>query len=258
MKSFIRRGRNTNAGFCTIVNDVIKHCRLHYERFNNLDISIDIEELSTIFNIEKKYDDSEYTIDIDREYSKIFEDESWRNNLNDYKIISAHEIIDIDVLVEKNTIYENIFKFKYDDIYENNFDKTLGIHIRGTDKYTEVKPIETNEIFKKVDEMFDNYYIDSIYLATDDYKYLDMFNKKYNGLVKFNTNNIISKDNRPIHFIEDRTEINKQVMIDINTLTKCPYFLYNYSNVSYLALTIGINKFKAIHCINNDKKVILK
>ena len=97
-----------------------------------------------------------------------------------------------------------------------------------------------------------------LYLATDDYKYLDMFNKKYNGLVKFNTNNIISKDNRPIHFIEDRTEINKQVMIDINTLTKCPYFLYNYSNVSYLALTIGINKFKAIHCINNDKKIILK
>jgi len=247
--------KNIKSGFCTIVNDVIKHCRLHYERFNNLDIFIEIEELSKIFNIEKKYNDSEYTIDIDREYSKIFEDESWRDNLNDYKIISTHEIIDIDVLSEKNTIYESIFN---NTDVDNNFDKTLGIHIRGTDKYTEVKPIEISEIFKKVDEMFNTYDIDSIYLATDDYKYFDLFNNKYNGLVKFNNNNIVSKDDRPIHFIEDRTEINKQVMMDINTLVKCPYFLYNYSNVSYLALTIGINKFKAIHCVNNDIKTILK
>ena len=42
------------------------------------------------------------------------------------------------------------------------------------------------------------------------------------------------------------------MVLDAYLLSETKYFLYCFSNVSYLALTMGINNFKKIDCINEN------
>jgi hypothetical protein len=149
------------------------------------------------------------------------------------------------------------FKLKDNEYYEvekNKYinDKTLSIHIRGTDKSSEINPPSINSIFSKVEEMIDNNEIDNIFLATDDIFYINNMISRFGSIVKYRKNKKISFDGRPLHFIDDRTELNKELMIDVYLLSESKYFLYCFSNVSYLALTMGINNFKKIKCINEN------
>jgi hypothetical protein len=249
MKSFYRAigpGMNKNwAGFGSIFNNTVNVCKYHYEKFNNFDVLIEHDEINCIFETPVISDKSEYTYDLEKSY-----DESMYPNPS-----NAHVLCNVEQVKEKNKIFNMFFKLKDLEYYELERskyinDKTLAVHIRGTDKCSEIVPPNLDHIFLKVQEMIDENEIDNIFLATDDMYYVNSMKLKFGDIVKYRETNTISLDSCPIHLIEDRTKINKEVMIDIYLLSESKYFLYCFSNVSYLALTMGINNFKQINCLN--------
>jgi hypothetical protein len=248
MKSFYKaNGMDKKVcGFGAIFNNTINVCKYHYEKFNNNDIFIDNDEINELFET-KDVNKSEYSYDLEKSY----DDSMYPNPSN------AHVLCDIESVKEKNRILNMFFKLKdieYYEVEKNKYinDKTLSIHIRGTDKSSEINPPNINSIFSKVQEMIDNNEIDNIFLATDDIFYINNMISRFGSIVKYRKNKKISFDGRPLHFIDDRTELNKELMIDVYLLSESKYFLYCFSNVSYLALTMGINNFKKIKCINEN------
>jgi hypothetical protein len=249
MKSFYRAsGMNKNrAGFGAIFNNTVNVCKYHYEKFNNNNIFIDNNEINEIFYTKEINNKDEYLYDLEKSY-----DNSMYPNPS-----NAHVICDIEKVKEKNKIFNIFFKLKDIEYYEfekNKYinDKTLSIHIRGTDKSSEVTPPNIEYIFSNIQEMIDNNEIDNIFLATDDMFYIDKITSRFGNIVKYYKDKTISLDGRPLHFIDDRTKLNKELMTDVYLLSESKYFLYCFSNVSYLALTMGINNFKKIKCINEN------
>ena len=249
MKSFYRAsGMNKNrAGFGAIFNNTVNVCKYHYEKFNNNNIFIDNNEINEIFYTKEINNKDEYLYDLEKSY-----DNSMYPNPS-----NAHVICDIEKVKEKNKIFNIFFKLKDIEYYEfekNKYinDKTLSIHIRGTDKSSEVTPPNIEYIFSNIQEMIDNNEIDNIFLATDDMFYIDKITSRFGNIVKYYKDKTISLDGRPLHFIDDRIKLNKELMTDVYLLSESKYFLYCFSNVSYLALTMGINNFKKIKCINEN------
>lgn len=233
------------AGICAIINEAVNICQYHVNKFGNYDVLIDSAELSNIFDFKIKYHKSLYTWDIRSDYVNS----GIRNPSN------AHTVFKSKLVQEKRAILNSLFFLKNNDkmiLDTDKFvnDRTLGIHLRGTDKIGEVKPVDISKLFTKIDFMITEKKIDNIFLATDDQWYLNLLLDKYSELLLFDYNKIFSKNGKPIHFKRNRKNINQEVIRDCLTLSKCPYFIYSFSNVSYLALTMGVGDFKEVYCAN--------
>ncbi len=242
------RGMTKNhAGFCVIFNNCINVCKLHQEKFNNSDVLVDVPEINNLFNL-RNIKDLPYTYDIESVFVDLVVKGLYDNSSN------AHVICDSDKLIAKNKIYNEFFELKNIEDYEKEAlkfidDKTLAIQLRGTDKHNEVTPPSVEQIESHIKQMLSNNTINSIFLSTDDIVYQNLLIEKFGDIVKYRDKDI-SMNGNPLHFIDDRTELNKDLMMDIYLLSKSKYFLYSFSNVSYLALTIGINNFEKIKCLN--------
>jgi hypothetical protein len=249
MKSFYKALAcpKSRAGFSVIFNSAINICKCHYEHFKNDDVLILNDEIDELFETKKIFNPSEFNFDIEAFYNES----EYQNPSN------AHVVCENDLVKEKNKIFNMFFKLKNIEEYiieKNNFidDNTLTIHLRGTDKPSEMYPPTLESICQKIDRMINLFpNINSIFLATDDIYYQNFLISRYGNMVKYRTQKKISLDGRPLHFIEDRSSINKELMIDVYLLSQSKYFLYCFSNVSYLVLTMGIDNFVEINCLNN-------
>ena len=263
MNYYFKPNRNNYAGFCATLNNSINVCLQYHKMFDNYELVLDVPELNQIFDFKnqnlknlnaflykQKFHELPKEVDI---ISFINFEPTWRNSNFDNSS-NAHTVCDIEKVRQKNKIFNNFFTYKNLEIFEEESkkfinDKTLGIQIRGTDKTSEVNAPDVNNILNKIKSMLEKHDIDNIYLATDDQYYKDLVLNEFGGIVK--TRDVtISLDRRPIHFIDDRTNINLEVMTDVYLLSKCNYFLYCFSNVSYSALVLGVNDFKDIDCVN--------
>jgi hypothetical protein len=234
------------AGFGAILNNCINVCSYHFDKFGNYKIRIDVDEINEIFNTPDIT--SEGYFDIETDFNNFVLSGLYDNSSN------AHVICDYKKVLRKNLVFEKLFSLKHFHDYESNrliSSKTLGVHLRGTDKHNEVPPAEPNQIIKHIKRMFNIHDIDNIFISTDDIFFRDFLISEFGEMIRFNNHTIGSK-NKPVHFIKNRSIINKEMIKDVYFLSQCPYFLYCFSNVSYLALTMGIKKFKTIKCLNED------
>ena len=128
--------------------------------------------------------------------------------------------------------------------------KTLGVQIRGTDKKVEVPEPDIDNIIKKIDEYFEVTDVQNIFLATDDVKYLNPIRERYGNLVLYDESIHISTDSNPLHNLPNRDIINEEVLSSVFILSRCSHFLYSFSNVSLLALIMGVNNYQTIANLN--------
>jgi hypothetical protein len=245
-------------GFCSMINMIIDICVEHYLANNNYDVLIKDNQVLSLFN-------TIYTIPKSmRDYIKIDKVEWAINKIlnntacNEVVKFNAHTIANIENLQLKNKIFNNILQIKSENItmFENirtqlNINNnTLGVHIRGTDKVVELPAIDINNVFDKIDYMLTLYDISNIFISTDDMKYLNPLICRYGSRICYN-NVIRSNNSEPIHFdYTARNQLNSEVLSDTYILSKCKYFIYCFSNVSLLALTMGVNNFEKIMCIS--------
>lgn len=239
-------------GFCSIVNQIIDISLEHYFKYKNYNCYIEDEQTSMFYdNIFKLNKAQNYY-----EGGVNFLNDLFSNKLTFYQTCNAHVVCNPADLRLRNKIFNNILELKPNEyqILKNKIkqfnvtDETLALQIRGTDKSKEIENINFDTILKKINQYFDVFKIKNIFLSTDDIKYVNFLRKEYGDMIVFDDTNEISLDGNPIHFKSDREKINREVLLSVYILSMCPHILYSFSNVSYLAMTIGINKFKS--CMN--------
>jgi hypothetical protein len=153
MKSFFKNTHPSmqlnSSGFGAVINNAINICRYHYYKFGNLDIYIDAPEINNIFDTPVVKNIFEYNYDIEKDFNSA----NFENSSN------AHILCDKEKIIIKNKIYNDIFKLKDIELYraeKEKFitDKTLSVHVRGTDKKIEIKPPEPNDIINHITKIY--------------------------------------------------------------------------------------------------------
>jgi hypothetical protein len=240
-------------GFCSIVCEIISIALEHYAEYNNFNVIIDEPQTLQFFDFIHNYYDKEY-YDAGPWYLEKF----FSNNRK-YGKYNPHELANLSDLKMRNKILNSILKIKkeyieqFEEVYSqlgiNN--KTLGIQIRGTDKKNELPEINVYTVIKIIDEYLNSGQVNNIFLCTDDKKYLDVLLDKYGEIIIYDKTLTISNNSQSLHHhTSNRTKINQEVLSSVYLLSKCNYFLYSFSNVSFLALIMGIYNFKKIDNLN--------
>ncbi len=153
-----------------------------------------------------------------------------------------------------------------DTFYEKNMKgkKTIGIHLRGTDKAggkrgQEIKNAEIKERKEKdlarnqklsllllgAAERIANTFDEEVqfFIASDDESLLDLAKKKLRGALIY-CNAHRSQDGAPVHTTKGGSErdaalLGKEVLVDALLLSKCDFFIYSYSSVAIAVLTFN-------------------
>lgn len=236
-------------GFCSIINQIVDIAYQHNYDYKNFDLHVEDEQVEYFFDVKKN-------VNCNIDSSKIWLDKFFSDNL--CYSSNAHTEIDLEFMKKRNVVYDNIFFLKQQfikeiEILKNSFikEKTLGIQIRGTDKKRELPEVDIEKVYKKIDHFIEKKGTESVFLATDEEKYISLLTKKYGGAISYRQDNIFSKDGNPIHYCtgEERMNINKQVLIDVYLLANCNNLIYTRSNVGFLSLTIGINNIESADLI---------
>ena len=228
-------------GFTCKVNGILGTI-IELLRKHNKSIKFDIPDLECVFEFQA---------------NPVIDDLIVHEDLN-YNFPLSNNFFCLDKCRFKTSIFDRFIKLKNIDKYEimrSEYitDNTLAVHLRGTDKNTEVVPPTDKHIIAKIHKFVTAHpEIDRIFLATDDYHYRSLVECEFKNLVVFNRKNIISTNSEPIHlglrFPTDR--LYDEVLSDCFILSKCKYMLYSLSNVSHLALTMGAKTFKEIKCFH--------
>lgn len=238
-------------GFCSIVCAIIDIALEHYSVYGNLNCNI--FESQTLKLFDNVYEDGDDEYDAGSWWlNRFFQNELHHSDYN------AHTIANLENLKLKSKVFNSILKIKEDKrkIFEKKFidlgisDKTLGVQIRGTDKKVEVPEPNIDNIIRKIDEYFEVTDTQNIFLATDDVKYLNPIKERYGSLVLYDDSIHISIDSNPLHNLPNRDIINEEVLSSVFILSRCNHFLYSFSNVSLLALIMGVNNYQTIANLN--------
>lgn len=235
-------------GFCSIVCGIIDMALEHYIVNNNLNIQISEHQTLNLFDdispkTSQNYDVGPWWLE------RYFSNQIYQGQYN------AHTPANIKNLKLKNKIYNNILKIKNEHLKKFESKKlelgldqdTLAIQIRGTDKKEELPEIKIQTIFSLIDETKKK----KIFVSTDDKYYLDCLLCKYDDRIIYDKSHQISRGPNSIHHnCSDRSQINEEVLSSVYLLSKCSHFLYSFSNVSLLALIMGVNNFQFIDYLN--------
>ena len=235
--------KNT-AGICAILNNIINLCMFHVTKYGNNDIFIYNEELFELFDFPFNNENKSNYFDIEKDFL--------RSNVT---TVSAHQVFNPIKNAERLKIFKTFFRFKnltYLESLRNNFlaTKVVGLHLRGTDKENEITPPNLSKIFCEIETILNNNLCQKIFLSTDDNKLLGLVSAEFPENLIFFEDSIMSKNSKPIHFGEFRSQSNLQVIRDCFMLSYCPYFFYSFSNVSQFALMLGLDNHQEVFCNN--------
>jgi len=240
-----RRGRRI-AGIGAIINSAISASEFQQMTMGFTELRIQNREILYLFENPLSRNPRSYKKNI----GKLLKNNGYVDQNN------AHIECEGSILQRKRLAFESIFKMRnleHFDSLANRFagTKTLGIQVRGTDKHNEIAPVRLERLFEVVHEFIEKYEIENIFLATDDEYYYEELRQKFGNKVTRNLEHSISMNGKPLHLNLRRRQINREMLEDVYVLSKCPYFLYSFSNVSHLALIMGAGDFTRIKCLNN-------
>lgn len=153
---------------------------------------------------------------------------------NQEKRNSAYRLI--KKYIKPNKIVQN----KIDDYYKKNMSgkKTIGIHIRGTDKHTEEKPVDP---YRMVEEALKHADADTqFFVASDEKKLISEITTLLKDYRVISYDCYRSEDpNQPLHLPvrrPSRAQLGEDVVIEMILLSKCNMLIHTLSNVSAIPL----------------------
>lgn len=117
--------------------------------------------------------------------------------------------------------------------------KILGVHIRKTDHYQEVKPVGDERYFQLIKKHITGF--DKLFVATDDQKILARLQQIYKGRVIAHPFYRSSGDKALHEDPENRRgyELGRQALLDCYSIAACDKVILSPSNLSYTALLIN-------------------
>ncbi len=147
----------------------------------------------------------------------------------------------VNGIIKRNIkIKQNIMK-KVEDFYQEKMlgKVTIGIHIRGTDKSREVKQVSPSVIFGEANKIAQREPEAQFLIATDEANIIEEAKRYLNGNVIY-YDSYRSTDGRPIHRRKDKqsdkAKHGEEVIVEVQLLSRCNFFLHTCSNVSAAVL----------------------
>jgi len=137
-------------------------------------------------------------------------------------------------IIKKYVRLKSHVQKKIDTFYDNNFKgiQTIGIHLRGTDKKTEIKPVDCRRIFDAANRLAQTIGKCQFFIATDEYQFVQEAKKFLQGKVVL-YDAYRSTDGKPIHIRKPSPyQLGEEVLVEAYLLSRCNYFLHTCSNVS--------------------------
>ena len=119
--------------------------------------------------------------------------------------------------------------------------KTIGIHLRGTDKKIEVIPVNIQEMLNDANKLAEEYPGCQFFIATDEEKLLHLAKTVLKGKV-INYNSQRSRKGKAVHRdskFKHPAKLGEQVIIEATLLSRCDLFLHTCSSVSTAALFLN-------------------
>lgn len=122
--------------------------------------------------------------------------------------------------------------------------KTLGVHVRGTDMNVgyngHAKVVTPEEYLEATKQTFYAGEYENIFLATDENKSIELFQKEFGNTLLFFTDILRSNDGQAVHFLKSERINHKyllglEVLRDMYTLSICDGLVAGVSNVSLAA-----------------------
>jgi hypothetical protein len=137
----------------------------------------------------------------------------------------------IDFIKELKTELEEL-KIKMEPL------KTLGVHVRKTDHYLEVRAASDKAFFRRIKRKLSKY--DQLFVATDDAELLTTLKEKFPGKVMA-YDFVRSFGAVPVHQSgqQDGLLLAKEALLDCMTLSCCQELILSPSNLSYAALVFN-------------------
>lgn len=123
-------------------------------------------------------------------------------------------------------------------------EKTLGVHVRGTDMNVgyngHAKIVTPEEYLEAAKKMLDTNEFEKIFLATDESRCLELFQKEFGSRLLFFTDIMRSDDGQALHFSKSERRNHKyllglEVLRDMYALSICDGLVAGVSNVSLAA-----------------------
>jgi len=149
-------------------------------------------------------------------------------------------------IVEEYIHVKSHIKNKVDQFYEKYMHgkKTIGIHLRGTDKIPALPSLHREnmpweELFKLVNSYEDHQF----FIATDEQELLEKAKESLKGTVIY-SDSIRSTNSSSLHHgnaIINKAQIGEQAVIDVLLLAKCDHFFASYSNLSFAVIYFNQN-----------------
>ncbi len=144
----------------------------------------------------------------------------------------------------KKTVIDRYIKIKphilakVQEFYDKHFagKKTIGIHLRGTDKHIEQPLVSVQKIIAIANKYADKH--TQFFIASDEQKLLDQARKLLEGKVIF-YNSYRSKNDQPIHKRAsgyNKGKLGEEALIEVLLLAQCNLFIHTISNFSYAVL----------------------
>ncbi len=162
--------------------------------------------------------------------------------LSEYARLELHRLIRKYVRVH-DFIQETVDRF-YVNHMQNKY--VIGIHVRGTDKYTEVPRVSCDTLFdaaKKMAEQAPSGVIVNYFVASDESAMIDEANKAFGSqLIVYDA--IRSSDKKAIHRSKTRVDAARKgldVLIEALLLSRCNGFVHTISNVAFAALAFNVD-----------------
>jgi hypothetical protein len=125
---------------------------------------------------------------------------------------------------------------KIDSFYTKNMlhKTTIGIHLRGTDKWNDAKPFDVQVILNRANQLADEIGECQFFIATDEERLLNLARQHlrrnaifYDTYRSQNGVAVHTRDHKPSKY-----RLGEDVLIDAQLLAKCDHFLHTRSNVS--------------------------
>jgi hypothetical protein len=127
--------------------------------------------------------------------------------------------------------------YKLESFFVKNMEdkKTIGIHLRGTDKYIETRVVDPKLIFERANKEAEILGDCQFLVATDEFRLLVLAEKTLKRPVIYYPCER-SASTKPLHIHTHKAILGEDVLIESLLLSRCDIFLHTYSNVSRAVL----------------------
>lgn len=157
--------------------------------------------------------------------------------INGFKMHSHAEKKWVNGIINQHVRIKENIKNKIETFFDGHMkDKvTIGIHLRGTDKQTEIampQPIRLIDEANKIAQVIN---ADQFFVATDEERLLELAkNTLCKPIVYYDS--FRSVNGKPIHKKIEKALRGEEVLIETLLLSQCNWFVHSHSNVAYFVM----------------------